>query len=215
MKKRLLSLVLALALVITMLPALSIEALAVTINDSNVFVKQSESGKCTLASAVMMLRRRAIIDGQANWESITESTLAEEAWISGTGLRYSFSYMGMDVNHHVFTSGENKKAELIKLLSQHPEGIEIYDDGIPHAVLLTDYDSATDTFYCSDPAPGISSGRIKLSESWNARNRGGTQDGVINSLGKYWYITNKSGGGPGLATVSLNANGGKCDVASM
>ena len=57
MKKRLLSLVLALALVLTMLPALSIEALAVTINDSNVFVKQSESGKCTLASAVMMLRR--------------------------------------------------------------------------------------------------------------------------------------------------------------
>lgn len=41
MKKRLLSLVLALALVLTMLPALSIEALAATINDSNVFVKQS------------------------------------------------------------------------------------------------------------------------------------------------------------------------------
>ena len=217
MKKRLLSLVLALALVITMLPALSIEAMAATINDSNVFVKQSESGKCTLASAVMMLRRRAIIDGQANWESITESTLAEEAWISGTGLRYSFSYMGMSVSHAYFSSDSlaDKKAELIKLLSQHPEGIEIYDMNLPHAVLLTDYDSATDTFYCSDPAPGISSGRIKLSESWNARNRGGTQDGVINSLGKYWYITNKSGGGPGLATVSFNANGGKCDVASM
>ena len=217
MKKRLLSLVLALALVITMLPALSIEAMAATINDSNVFVKQSGSGKCTLASAVMMLRRRAIIDGQANWESITESTLAEEAWISGTGLRYSFSYMGMSVSHAYFSSDSlaDKKAELIKLLSKHPEGIEIYDMNLPHAVLLTDYDSATDTFYCSDPAPGISSGRIKLSESWNARNRGGTQDGVINSLGKYWYITNKSGGGPGLATVSFNANGGKCDVASM
>ena len=217
MKKRLLSLVLALALVLTMLPALSIEALAVTINDSNVFVKQSESGKCTLASAVMMLRRRAIIDGQANWESITESTLAEEAWISGTGLRYSFSYMGMSVSHAYFSSDSlaDKKAQLITLLSEHPEGIEIYDMNLPHAVLLTDYDSATDTFYCADPAPGISSGRIKLSESWNARNRGGTQDGVINSLGKYWYITNKSGGGPGLATVTFNANGGKCDVASM
>ena len=43
MKKRLLSLVLALALVITMRPALSIEAMAATINDSSVFVKQSES----------------------------------------------------------------------------------------------------------------------------------------------------------------------------
>ena len=125
MKQRLLSLVLALALVLTMLPALSIEALAVTINDSNVFVKQSGSGKCTLASAVMMLRRRAIIDGQANWESITESTLAEEAWISGTGLRYSFSYMGMSVSHAYFSSDSlaDKKAELIKLLSQHPDVI--------------------------------------------------------------------------------------------
>ena len=43
MKKRRLSLVLALALLLTMLPALSIEAIAATINDSSVFVKQSES----------------------------------------------------------------------------------------------------------------------------------------------------------------------------
>ena len=104
MKKRLLSLVLALALVITMLPALSIEALAVTINDSNVFVKQSESGKCTLASAVMMLRRRAIIDGQANWESITESTLGEEAWATGAGLKYSFSWSAVVLRRGLLTT---------------------------------------------------------------------------------------------------------------
>ena len=216
MKKRLLSLVLAFALVLTMLPTLSIEAMAATINDSNVFVKQSESGKCTLTSAVMMLRRRAIIDGEPNWESITESTLGAEAWLSGTGLRYSFSYMGMNVSHEYFSSDSlaDKKAQLIALLSQHPEGIEIYDMSLPHAVLLTDYDSATGTFYCADPAPGTGSGRIKLSESWNASNRGGTQDGVINNIGKYWYITNREGGGPGLVTVSFNANGGKCDVGS-
>ena len=215
MKKRLLSLVLALALVLTMLPALSFEAMAVTINDSNVFVKQSESGKCTLASAVMMLRRRAMIDGQANWDSITESTLGAEAWVPGRGLKYSFSYMGMDVNHEIATGSlADKKARLIELLSKHPEGIEIYDDGIPHAVLVTDYDSATGTFYCADPAPGISAGRIKLSESWNAVKRG-TQDGVINNIYKYWYITNKEGPGPGLTTVSFNANGGKCDVGSV
>lgn len=41
----------------------------------------------------MMLRRRAIIDGNADWESITESTLGSVAWINGTGMRYSYSYM--------------------------------------------------------------------------------------------------------------------------
>lgn len=208
MKKRVLSLLLALTLVLTLLP---LQALAVTINDDDVFLKQDASGECTLISATMMLRRRAIVDGNADWKSITRDDVAKTAWV-GAGLRYSFSYMGMDVSHAEFASND-KKTELIKLLSQHPEGIEIYDDGIPHAVLLTDYDSSTDTFYCADPAKGIASGRIKLSESWNAKNRGGTQDGVINNLYKYWYITNKEGGGPGLVTVSFNANGGTCDTA--
>ena len=45
MKKRILSMVLVLALVLTMLPAMAISALAETINDDNVFVKQSGSGK--------------------------------------------------------------------------------------------------------------------------------------------------------------------------
>lgn len=90
MKKRILSMLLVLALVLTMIPA---SALAETINDDNVFLKQSGSGKCTLTSAVMMLRRRAIIDGNADWESITESTLGSVAWINGTGMRYSYSYM--------------------------------------------------------------------------------------------------------------------------
>ena len=214
MKKRLLSLVLALALVLTMLPVFSVEAMAATINDENVFLKQEVSGECTLISATMMLRRRAIIDGNANWKSITKDDVAKTAWVSD-GLRYSFSYMGMDVNHEKATGSlADKKARLIELLSKHPEGIEIYDDGIPHAVLVTDYDSATGTFYCADPAPSISAGRIKLSESLNARNSGRTQDGVINNIYKYWYITNKNGGGPGLVTVTFNANGGKCSVTS-
>ena len=53
MKKRILSMLLVLALVLTMIPA---SALAETINDDNVFLMQSGSGKCTLTSAVMMLR---------------------------------------------------------------------------------------------------------------------------------------------------------------
>lgn len=89
---------LVLALVLTMLPAMAISALAETINDDNVFLMQSGSGKCTLTSAVMMLRRRAIIDGNAQWETITEATLGKDAWIGGTGMRYNYSHMGMEVS---------------------------------------------------------------------------------------------------------------------
>lgn len=210
MKKRILSMLLVLALVLTMIPA---SALAETINDDNVFLMQSGSGKCTLTSAVMMLRRRAIIDGNADWESITESTLGSVAWINGTGMRYSYSYMGIsvDVKSYSGMSAAEKRSALLALLDKHPEGIEIYDGNIPHAVLLTDYDADTDTFYCADP--GTAAKRIKLSQSWNATNRG-SQDNVIANITQIWYITNKSGGGPGLLTVKLDPNGGTCSEAN-
>ena len=130
MKKRILSMLLVLALVLTMIPA---SALAETINDDNVFLMQSGSGKCTLTSAVMMLRRRAIIDGNADWETITESTLGSVAWISGTGMRYNYSYMGMsvDVKSYSGMSAAEKRSALLALLDKHPEGIEIYDGSIP------------------------------------------------------------------------------------
>ena len=204
---------LVLALVLTMLPAMAISALAETINDDNVFLKQSGSGKCTLTSAVMMLRRRAIIDGNAQWETITESTLGSVAWISGTGVRYNYSYMGMDVSMTRYSdmSAAEKKAALLAMLDKHPEGVEIYDGGIPHAVLLTDYDAATDTFYCADP--GTAAKRIKLSQSYNASKRG-SQENVIANISQIWYISNKSGGGPGLLTVKLDPNGGSCAEAN-
>ncbi len=205
---------LVLALVLTMLPAMAISALAETINDDNVFLMQSGSGKCTLTSAVMMLRRRAIIDGNTQWETITESTLGEVAWINGTGMRYNYSLMGMSVSVKSYSgmSAAEKKSALLALLDEHPEGIEIYDGGIPHAVLLTDYDAATDTFYCADP--GTAAKRIKLSLSHNASERHGSQENVIANISQIWYITNKSGGGPGLLTVTLDPNGGKCAEAN-
>lgn len=222
MKKRLMSFLLVLVMIFTLMPTFAIEAAAISVNDSEVFLKQSESGKCTLASAAMMLRRRAIIDGNANWSSITESSIKETAWISGTGLRWDFTYSGMRViRADKFESDKgysfpgmstaNKKAFLIQLLKEHPEGIEIYDLNLPHAVLLTDYDSATDTFYCADPANSSSSGRIKLTASWNGTKRG-SQDNIIANIGGYWYIANKSGEGPGLPSVTFDANGGTCST---
>lgn len=161
-------------------------------NSPDVFLKQNQSFTCTLCSAAMMLRRKAGLDGNPLWNSITEDSIDSAAWIDGTGLRANFEYNGMHVWSTGFGENDNKKNVLITMLKSHPEGIVIYNMNIPHAVLLTDYDNINDVFYCADPDtnPQIGKGRIRLTESSIATHCGGTgnQDIVINSLGKFWYI---------------------------
>ena len=138
-RKKLLSLVLTLVFMLTCLPA----ALAVDLNvDAGFYFKQSRGGTCTLASAAMMLRRRAYFDGLTDWSTVTENSVRSTAW--SNGLSHSFTY-------------------------KHPEGIVLYDRSQPHAVLLTDYTNGN--FYCSDPAGNISSGRIPLENSSVSVNR--------------------------------------------
>ena len=63
LRKRLAALVLSLLLLVTCLPG----ALAVDLNvDAGFYFKQSRGGTCTLASAAMMLRRRAYLDGRCD-----------------------------------------------------------------------------------------------------------------------------------------------------
>lgn len=161
-------------------------------NSPDVFLKQKQSFTCTLCSAAMMLRRRAGLNGNSLWNSITEESIEPVAWIDGTGLRENFEYNGMHVWSSGFDKNDNKKNVLITMLKSHPEGIVIYNMNIRHAVLLTDYDSTNDVFYCADPDtnPQIGKGRIPLTQSSIATRCGGTenQDIVINSLGKFWYI---------------------------
>jgi len=149
LKKRLLTLALSLAFLLTCLPA----ALAVDLNvDAGFYFKQSRGGTCTLASAAMMLRRRAYFDGLSDWTNVTENSVRSTAWANG--LAHSFTYKEMQVGYATLPSGlQSKTAVLISLLEQHPEGIVLYDRTQPHAVLLTDYTNGI--FYCSDPAGNI------------------------------------------------------------
>ena len=134
-KKKLLSLVLTLVFLLTCLPA----AFAVDLNvDAGFYFKQSRGGTCTLASAAMMLRRRAYFDGLTDWSSVTENSVRGTAWANG--LSHSFTYKEMQVGYATLPSSKVEKIQtLITLLSQHPEGIVLYDRSQPHAVLLTDY----------------------------------------------------------------------------
>ncbi|MBS5687591.1 MAG: hypothetical protein KHW66_05995 [Faecalibacterium prausnitzii] len=167
------ALVLSLVLMAVMLPG----ALAVDLNvDAGFYFKQSRGGTCTLASAAMMLRRRAFLDGLTDWTDVTENSVRGSAWAGG--LSHSFNYNAMQVGYSTLPSNnEAKKAVLIQLLAEHPEGIVLYDRRQPHAVLLTDYTDGV--FYCSDPAGSVSSGRVPISAASIS----------IAGASCYWYIS--------------------------
>ena len=158
-----------------------IEANTATFGDVNadsVFLKQAKgSTTCTLVASAMMMRRAAMMSGNSNWASITESSLKSSAW-SSSGLYNSFSYAGISVKSAKISA--NKTSTFISLLNQHPEGIVIYDFSYPHAILLTDYTDGV--FYCADPAPGYASGRIPVSKASIA----------VESADKYWYVASPS-----------------------
>lgn len=173
MTKRILSLLLTLMLVFTLAPA---AFAADTMQDSRFYSKQERSGTCTLASATMMLRRRAYLDGDAAFAEITEGSVRKKAWWDG--LVHNFTYQGMTVGYGTISGEwEEREAQLIALLEEHPEGIVAYDRSSPHAILLTDYTDGT--FYCSDPARHIASGRVAVQQASIS----------LKNVRCYWYIS--------------------------
>lgn len=163
LRKTLAALLATMALMAVLLPG----ALAVDLNvDVGFYFKQSRGGTCTLASAAMMLRRRAYLDGMDSWVDVTENGIKSTAW-SG-GLSHSFTYNDMHVGYATLPSGKAAKTEaLVSILAEHPEGIVLYDRTRPHAVLLTDYTN------------GVASGRVPLSAASIS----------IGGASCYWYIT--------------------------
>lgn len=193
------------ALIVSFVIVLStiVSASAVSTSDSTVFLKQDTGSTCTLSAAAMMLRRRAILDGSTNWTSITEANLKSTAWVTGQGARLNYTYNGVSVTSkglkNLFGS---KKEYFVSMLSAHPEGIVVYNHSKPHAVLLTDYDATTDTFYCADPSNYAPYGRIKFLDSTIP---GDTQDNKINNINQIWYI--KSGKTISPITVKISQSG--------
>ena len=130
-----------------------------SINSASVFVKQQESDTCTLASNVMLLRRAALMKGDSDWQSITESSCRSALWCGG--MRFDYTYRGI---HVTCERVQGDTVTFLKnLLAKHPEGIVAYDYDYPHAILLTDYTNGR--FYCSDPARCVASGRVDASEA--------------------------------------------------
>ncbi|MBR3289308.1 MAG: hypothetical protein IKI63_00865, partial [Clostridia bacterium] len=109
--RKLLALVLTLTMTVMMFLSLfSLAASAATfedINKSEVFVKQQTDYTCTLAAAVMLVRRAAMMSGNSNWRAITESAMRPTAWHEGHGLWYGFTYAGITIAHIETTVNRN------------------------------------------------------------------------------------------------------------
>lgn len=206
------------AVVLTVLLAVTAifsQTMIASASDENVYVKQMGSGYCTLASATMMLRSKGKIENMSSWTSITQQSLKSTAWINGAGLRHSFTYAGMSVSYGNFTESDIKST-LIAMLKKHPEGVEIYERALPHAILLTRYDSSTDTFYCADPA--LSASERTLASSYlrhvsSSSTTAGVQQDIIDGLDSYWYIS-KYNSEASAAYDSSDLNSGTSDSSS-
>ncbi len=206
-RKTLIAAALCLALALGLLPALRQRADAsalVAPDDSAVFLKQSPN-TCTLYSVLMMFRRGAILNGNENWDSFTEGNYRAAWWIEGVGIKASLSGEGMRAEKAALDAADGREARkrlFIELLAAHPEGLAIWfapagNAGRWHAVLLTDYDAAADTFYCADPARGAPEGRIALDQSslaWRefvglyTGTADNSQEDILAHLNAYWYI---------------------------
>lgn len=203
--KKAAALILVVALIFSM-AILSRGAQIVSLNDPSVFLKQNTTYTCTLASTLMMFRRGAIINGNANWDSFTEGNYRKSDWWSG-GLSWTLRAEGMTaVSHKLSQYGLKncdtvaRRAWFIDALAAHPEGIVIYcqfSSNNAHAVLLTDYDALTDTFYCADPSSAVAGGRIMLGQSelpshvrraGYAKGNMTNQDYILSYVNQIWII---------------------------
>lgn len=189
--KRVLSILLIAILCFGLLAAVAAPAQAVEDLPETFYMQQSRGGICTMVSSAMLLRSALYLNGDSRWEDISESVAASACWIWGIGLAYDWSYEADDISitvGHTDLYGVSVE-ELKALLDAHPEGIVFYCGGVPHAVLLTDYED--DTFYCADPAPYCSGHRVALADSWLGY-RLGSQENILRCATAYWSITDSN-----------------------
>lgn len=184
----------------SMLAALTAPAQAAELLPQELYMEQSRGGICTLVSSAMLLRSALYLNGSEHWSEIDESTAANACWLSGAGLLFDWSFQTdyADISVSQTALCGITADELKALLDEHPEGIVFYCGGVPHAVLLTDYED--DVFYCADPAPYCSGSRIPLADSWLGY-RLGDQDTILACATAYWAITDCEINDSGLSDV--------------
>lgn len=151
-------------------------------DDSALYLKQTDSGTCTLTAAAMLLRRAAAQSHRA-YADFTPDALRPTAWCAA-GLRFTFTYDSYTVSHSTFPSDAGP-AVAQTLLRQHPEGLLLYNESVPHGILLLDYDAPTGRFYAADPSRRAPKGRIPLTDTVLP---GDSDEAVLRGVSAYWYV---------------------------
>ncbi|MBE6019136.1 MAG: hypothetical protein E7230_02200 [Clostridiales bacterium] len=192
MKKKLIVIMMTLALVISVMPA-PVFAGQTPIEDKAVYYTPAsdyKSGDCVLTATKMMIRRACIIKGTGDWTKITNSSLRSLATTLGL-LRNSFKVDTEGLVYKVecgYFSGNGESArikEIENLLRVHPEGIVVHGEDAAttgtHGVLVVTVRNGV--VYAADSSrnTGLSNKGI---QPWNE-----TTMLNIKKVTKYWYIS--------------------------
>lgn len=123
---------------------------------------------CTYASTATILKRKQALNGE-------EPTITRDYVVDvNPDMYWDRRYSANSTSYHVKTETSAVSSDrMVELLSQHPEGILVYDTGYPHAIVITDYEIEADgtiQFYADDPVNNAGSygepGRVKLEDTW-------------------------------------------------
>lgn len=196
MKKRILTIVVALAVLFTAVPSISFAASTISINDKAVVYTPSsdyKSGDCILTSSRNMIRRAAILRGSKVWSKTTNKTLRKDATIMGL-LWHNFSHTADGLCYNIsmqkFT-GKTEAArikEFEKILKDHPEGIVVWGKKSSifgeHGVLLTSVKNGVP--YVADSAHNLGNSNRGI-EAWSKS----TMYSPVRCT-QYWYIKSVS-----------------------
>lgn len=192
MKKRTIALMLALALMVTVMPVPAFAA-STSIDDKSVYYTPAsdyKSGDCILTASKMMIRRASILRKTGDWSKITNASLRSWATIFGLLLNsFKVDTEGLvyQVDSGPFTGNGDaaKQKEIEDLLRIHPEGIVVHGDKAastgPHGVLVTGVKNGV--LYAADPTrnTGLNNKGI---QKWKD-----TTMLDVSRVEKYWYIS--------------------------
>ena len=164
-------------------------------DEETYYAEGYKSRDCVLSANVYMLRRASIMKGSVVWSEIKNSTLRKTACTTSTGssLRYSYTYtkdgLTFKVVHALLQGSANsKKAQLKKLLEEHPEGVVVRGkstSGAGHGILVTQYRDGK--FWAVDSAQNslkANIGIVPISK---------TTVPYISNCSHIWYVDSISG----------------------
>ena len=191
MKKRLTVLLMALALIVSVVPAPVYGATSLK-SKSVYYTPASDyrSGDCILTSSKNMIRRACIMNGRGNWRKFTNSAIRSSATIWGllwNTFKVDAEGMVYTIDSGLFNGDTNAERvrEIEDLLRVHPEGIVVHGIGAAytgtHGILALYVKNGT--VYAADSTHNIGLSNNGI-EAWDDTT-------MLNpsKVSKYWYIS--------------------------